>query len=249
MDNLRLLLFILGMLGIALIYFWSIFSQQKQERKKTAHQAEPEITLSNFHEDMSLQVDKEPLVSLSGLTDGELDLKPGSSADAGADLPDIQAGGEEAADLFPQENANSDTGQEAPLALHITASPTQPFSGTALLRALELVEMEYGEMSIFHHYGTGEMKPAKALFSLANMYEPGSFNLDNIEQESIRGLTLFLRMPASSGAQIAFELMLSTAQRLADALGGEVCGAGRKLLDEREIAEMRNTMMTPSSDR
>ena len=251
MDNLRLILLIAGMIGIALIYFCSISGQQKQGRKKISHQADPEIKLSSLHEDVSLQLEAEPLVNISALTDKEPTMKQDASPDTGVTSADTRRGSGQTEDLFPQdEQAENDTDRQEmtePLVLHITAPPPGAFSGAELLRALALVEMEYGEMNIFHHYGTGEMKCAQALFSLANMHEPGCFDLSSIDKENIRGLSLFLRLPPPVEAQIAFELMLKTTRRLADVLGGEVRGVDRTPLNDHEIAGLRHRIMASSA--
>ena len=126
------------------------------------------------------------------------------------------------------------------ISLHITALPAQTFRGRDIREALNEVGMKYGEMKIFHHYGVGEMHAEQPLFSLTDMFEPGHFELAKIEQHSTRGLTLFFCLPTRVDAQVVFELMLNTAQRLAHRLGGEIRGQDQNLIKDEQIAAIRN---------
>ena len=256
MDNLRLILLIIGGGIIALIYFWSTLAQRKQQRKRTIHQAEPDIKLPDFNEDVFLAEEESHAVGLSNLDVDDVGSEHSIFLEEDGTFINDEKTEEAVQDLFPQEKeAGGVVAEEQPteatsdlIVLHITALPTQPFSGVELLRALDLVEMEYGEMNIFHHHGVGEMRSTEPLFSLANMHEPGSFDLNNISKEEIKGLTLFLRLPTPVDAQIAFELMLNTTQRLSDELKGEVRGPSHRLLNEKDISELRDKLAAFSED-
>ena len=75
----------------------------------------------------------------------------------------------------------------------------------------------------------------RPLFSMADMYEPGSFDPDNMESRTTRGLSLFMCLPTPVEDTRAFELMLNTAERLAGILGGQVMGPDRKALNKEHI--------------
>lgn len=59
-------------------------------------------------------------------------------------------------------------------------------SGAALLPSLLTLGMKFGDMNIFHRHqdnaGNG-----KITFSLANMMNPGTFDLDNMENFASQG--------------------------------------------------------------
>jgi cell division protein ZipA len=101
------------------------------------------------------------------------------------------------------------------------------------------VGLRYGDMDIFHHFGAGDLRTELPLFSVANMMEPGHFDLHDIETFATAGLAMFLRLPSSLDGAVAFELFLNTAQRLAEALSGDLYGAPKKLLDGTAIDKMR----------
>lgn len=94
------------------------------------------------------------------------------------------------------------------------------FHGTDILDVLEELGLRYGDMKIFHHYGIGEIKVKKPVFSIANMLEPGTFDVQRISKFVSPGLVLFMRLPGPFGGRIAFELMLNNAQKIAEILEG-----------------------------
>ena len=126
------------------------------------------------------------------------------------------------------------------LTLYVRARKGQQFSGTDLVKALNGVGMEFGEMSIFHHFGAGDLKCEVPVFSAANMFEPGTFDLGKIEAFRTSGLALFMQLPGPLDGPVAFELLLNTAQRLATLSGGELFADPRTLLDSGGIAKLRD---------
>lgn len=87
-------------------------------------------------------------------------------------------------------------------------------AGAALLPTLLTLGLRYGEMNIFHRHednaGNG-----KVTFSLANMMNPGTFDLDEIESFSTQGLTLFMTLPNAADPFSVFENMMQAAKQLA----------------------------------
>ena len=125
------------------------------------------------------------------------------------------------------------------ITLFIRAHERRPFGGPELVRALNAVGMRYGEMSIFHHFGAGDLVCDSAVFSAANMFEPGTFDLPRIEAFRTTGIVLFLQLPGPLEGPVAFELLLNTAQRLAELSGGELYATPQALLDPPAIAHLR----------
>ncbi|MEQ8659473.1 MAG: cell division protein ZipA [Gammaproteobacteria bacterium] len=123
--------------------------------------------------------------------------------------------------------------------LYVRAREQRPFGGPELVRALNAVGMRYGDMAIFHHFGAGELKSDTPVFSAANMFEPGTFDLNKIEAFRTSGIVLFLQLPARLDGPVAFELLLGSAQRLAELTGGELFGTPQHPLDAHAIAALR----------
>ena len=125
------------------------------------------------------------------------------------------------------------------ISLYVRAHEGKQFSGTTLVKALNSVGMQFGEMDIFHHFGAGELKCQAPVFSAANMFEPGTFDLRKIEAFRTAGVALFLQLPGPLDGPVAFELLLNTAQRLTELTGGELYGDPKHLLDAPSIARLR----------
>ena len=99
--------------------------------------------------------------------------------------------------------------------------------------------MTHGEMSVFHHFGAGELRRPNAIFSAANMFEPGTFDLTRIEVFRTSGIVLFMQLPSELEGPVAFELLLNTAQRLAELTSAELFASPRSPLDAKSIAHLR----------
>jgi cell division protein ZipA len=108
----------------------------------------------------------------------------------------------------------------------------QVMSGAALLPTLLTLGMKYGEMNIFHRHqdnaGNG-----KVTFSLANMMNPGTFNLDNMENFSTQGITLFMTLPNPGDAFSVFEQMLNAAKQLVVEFHGQLLDHKRSVMTKQ----------------
>ena len=135
----------------------------------------------------------------------------------------------------PESNKSS----EDLLVLYVTAPSHISFNGLSISKAADEVGMIYGHMNIFHHFGPGKLHSGQPLFSLANMHEPGSFDLGRMSDLKTKGLAVFMYSPASIDASVVFELFLNTAQRLAELLGGSVRTADNNILNNASIKTLR----------
>jgi cell division protein ZipA len=90
--------------------------------------------------------------------------------------------------------------------------------------ALRRVGLVHGQYGIFHSLAdeTGE----DPLFSVASLTEPGSFDLANLDEQKIAGLSIFLVLPGRGDPVVRFDAMVELARALAEDLDGI-------LLDER----------------
>jgi cell division protein ZipA len=125
------------------------------------------------------------------------------------------------------------------LVLYITSPSHISFNGLSISKAADEVGMIYGHMNIFHHFGPGKLHSGQPLFSLANMHEPGSFDLGRMSDLKTKGLAIFMYSPASIDASVVFELFLNTTQRLAELLGGTVRTVDNSVLNNASIKTLR----------
>ena len=88
-------------------------------------------------------------------------------------------------------------------------------SGVQLLELLQSERMTHGKFSIYHRLHDGG-----TVFSLASMVEPGAFDVAAMPQQQFPGVTLFMLLPGPLDGLIAYDQMLSSAQRLAHATHG-----------------------------
>jgi cell division protein ZipA len=118
------------------------------------------------------------------------------------------------------------------IVLSVVMPKGQVMSGAALLPTLLTLGMKYGEMNIFHRHqdnaGNG-----KVTFSLANMMNPGTFNLDDMENFSTQGITLFMTLPNPGDAFSVFEQMLNAAKQLAVEFHGQLLDHKRSVMTKQ----------------
>jgi cell division protein ZipA len=144
---------------------------------------------------------------------------------------------------------DDDAGEQAPLApvppqpevlaLYLRPLNDGRFNGEALVQAFANVGLKFGDMNIYHHYGAGNLRVTKPLFSLANMFEPGQFDPAEMTSFNTEGLAMFIQFPSVLSGPVAFELFLSVGQRLMEELKAELLCEPRKPLDALSIARMR----------
>lgn len=107
------------------------------------------------------------------------------------------------------------------MVLYVRARPKQPMAGDALLAHLEKLNCRFGDMGIFHRY-QAMSKEDRILFSLANMVQPGHFDVTAMPQTVVPGLTIFMRLREPTRDLASFALMLNTAQQIAERFQAEL---------------------------
>ncbi|MDO6427726.1 cell division protein ZipA [Thalassotalea sp. 1_MG-2023] len=105
-------------------------------------------------------------------------------------------------------------------------------SGAALLPTLLTLGLRFGEMDIFHRHednaGNG-----KVTFSLANMMNPGTFDLDNMESFTTQGITLFMTLPNAGDPFEVFEHLMNAAKHLAVEFNAQLLDDKRSVMTKQ----------------
>ncbi len=117
--------------------------------------------------------------------------------------------------------------------LRIVAHEKKPFAGDDLILTLRGIGLRHGKFGIFHRYDGND--ESRTVFSAASLVEPGSFDLENIKDQKIPGISLFLVLPGPIDAIEGFDQMITAARTLAQSLNGELLDeSGSTLSIQRE---------------
>ena len=106
------------------------------------------------------------------------------------------------------------------ISLHVKSASQEGFLGSDLVQVLLACNMRYGETNILHRYADPSKNSGPVDFSVANMLEPGIFDLENLSGFRTPGITLFMALPGPSDPLAVFRMMLETANCVAQNLNG-----------------------------
>jgi len=261
MDNLRLILIIAGIIILAGIYLWDNAQRKRKLKRQRINSAidvkhEPQLIIpgkSASDDDLAAELaDLNSFMSGSN-EDAEDDAEPeaiiikrdsavqtgkGWGRDAGAEIPDLfsqSATEEDEPAVAPDKRATVEINPDSVITLYIVAAKGAVLGGSDIYAALSSLGFKFGEMNIFHHYGIGQLKSDRPLFSLVNILEPGFFDLSSIDDLTTRGLSVFMCLPTSQSSEVIFSYMLEITGRLANKLDAIVLGPDRKEISQRTL--------------
>jgi cell division protein ZipA len=113
----------------------------------------------------------------------------------------------------------------------------RPLTAEKAILALRAAGLQLGRYGIFHRLRDGGT--SETLFSVANLTEPGSFDLTNLGK-AISGMSFFMVLPGSSDPVSRFDMMVETARSLAHDLDAELHderGSSWSIQRERYVRE------------
>ncbi|RDV26097.1 cell division protein ZipA [Alteromonas aestuariivivens] len=139
-------------------------------------------------------------------------------------------------------DAEAQDGQQTPLAeqevlvLNVRAAQDEPISGAALLPLLLTLGFKFGDQNIFHRHVNSNGK-GPVLFSLANMFKPGVFDIDNLETFMTQGVSLFMILPIEGDAHQVFNMMHNAARKIAEEFNAQVLDGRRSVLTKQGLQQ------------
>ena len=163
----------------------------------------------------------------------------GSSGAAAYGMPsagfyDESAGGPQ--DAPGTAHAVADT--ERVVSLRLLPREGEDLDAERTVRALREVGLQHGPFDIFHY--CEDRNVPESGFSVANLVEPGSFDLSNLAGSTLPGMTLFLVLPGSRNPVERFDKMVDIARELCQSLDAELfdeLGNSWSIQSERYLRE------------
>ena len=124
-------------------------------------------------------------------------------------------------------------GPQKIVTLRLVGRNKKPFQGDELILSMRGIGLRHGKFGIFHRYDGND--ETRTIFSAASLVEPGSFDLANIKDQQIPGISLFLVLPGPVESAESFDLMMAAARALSQSLDGELLDeSGSTLSIQRE---------------
>ncbi len=122
--------------------------------------------------------------------------------------------------------------------LNVVSRDAGGFKGEDILHILLACDLRFGDMNFFHRHeqeaGRGPIQ-----FSVANMVQPGVFDIDKMDDFKTPGLVFFLTLPGPEDMMQAFDYMRETAQAVSRNLGGDVLDESRSVITKQTLEHSR----------
>lgn len=122
------------------------------------------------------------------------------------------------------------------IVMNVIADAGTIYSGDAIFAVLGGKGLKFGDMNIFHRT---EPLTRAIHYSIANVVEPGTFDMADMEAFRAPGLCFFMQLPGPEHPSEAFEDMLSVARELVNRLGGELVDEQRNRMTNQTVEHYR----------
>ncbi len=222
MDNLRLVLLIAGVVLIAGIYLRERHRRRREELEREWYDLPPQAWSDDDQ-------------AAAGAAGGS-GARPGS---VGASDLDAVSGLSARRDDSPVRGLRGAPDQELVVAVTVMAAPGAAIDGAGLVAAFADLELEHGELGIFHRLGAG----GEIQFSVANAVRPGTLDPAAMTELSTPGLALFLRVPGPSEPIAACNAMIEVGHALAERCGARLCDDARNPLSTQGANHLREQVV------
>lgn len=125
------------------------------------------------------------------------------------------------------------------IVMTVTAPSARPFRGPSILLAAQELKLKLHRSGVFDFFHPRQPQ-GKPVFSIGQLREPGTFDLDNIGRLTTPGLVLYMRLPGAAAPLEAVDLLIQTARELAQKLGGTVCDERRERMTGQAYIKLRS---------
>lgn len=258
MDSLRLILLIAGIAFVAAIYLFEKIRRNRADQrygrwggaKETDYISRPAqeraampANTENFDNDLDDFDDtfvNEAVTEVSQkdtLRDITDELQQLEDIIASRDDDDVHLR-IDGLDIVAADGQAGDSAVHVPdeiIAINIFARDGRILSGPDILNVAMQLELNYGDMGFFHCLDDD----GDVIFSMANAFKPGSFDIADMEGLATRGLVLFMSLPCKGDPLANFDAMLTVARDMATQLHAQLHDEARGALTRQGIDAIR----------
>lgn len=224
---LRIGIAVAAVILFAVIYFTGRKKPEQGKRKPRGEGPRHEPSLREILEAESQAAGDEPVLQ------EELDLLEQTLA--GEAVPNRRPAGKAAPGARPDEAFDKI------VSLFLAARAGQSLHGPDLVVAAEKAGLVFGDKDIFHRLVDNHPEQGP-IFSVANLIQPGSFDMAAIQELRTPGISFFMTLPGPVSALDAWDAMLPTAQRMAELLDAVLLDEQRNALGRQRIANIRDEL-------
>lgn len=245
MDILRWIVLGGGVLVILAVY---LFSRRGSADRDGAYRREPMPggLLADANEAESPTGGRiEPRLQMEPSSDGEADTRrsePEALAGRAGEADDsIELIDDFEDDLVEHESTRDPIPQKI-VSLQLMGRDGGKLTGSMVRSALNAEGLEYGTYQIFHRQHR-DQNGMESVFSVANLVEPGSFDLDMLPTSELNGLSMFMVLPGPRPGVEAFADMLATGRRLATQLQAELTDQHGSTMSRQTADHLRDSII------
>jgi len=219
-----------------------VYEDDNRQQRQEALSQEQLIAMSNMvaSKNKNLEVEQATTKPFS---------KSDSIQDTSLDLPSIDKN-DNKAKKANQRNNKQRKDNAAPLAsaskeellvcLTVLPKPGEVFTGTQILSACKSAGLQLGEFDVFHRYALVDNKVLMTpVCSLVNLFEPGVFQKNNMDNFETEGLSLFMQLPGPVDGRDAFLVLMDVSEKLSLNLNATICDETRSVLTTQTISHLK----------
>ena len=243
--ELRLLILLIGAVILVALFFWGMrhhFKRRLKERQRRQGRGRiNEPVLDNEQGQIEASSDVKAAAERAML---------GENQNGHNDVADEEDFASRSADIVERMDAASNSASTASVAatnahnkvnvvLLILAEQGELFQGDDLLDAFRALELRLNDKGVWDCHVDGEARD-EPVFGIGHLQEPGQFDLAAMTDMETPGILLFMTLPGPVTATTAVELMIKTADRLVERIGGIVCDQQGRALTATSLTKLRS---------
>ncbi len=250
-TQLQWLLAGIGAVAVILIYLWGIRSHLREGIGKRRHRLSKEPVLGDTRASPpDGGVDGHDFGELGRITPDhhladqalvDVEIRPIDrqvfTAAAGADAPTDDEACPPTRE--PRREPTVPPPPKMTLVLTVMAPRHQLFHGPRIQVVAEALQFRLNTEGLYELFPEAEADGVPIL-GLAHLRKPGSFEPQALPELHTPGLLLFMKLPGPLEEMKALELLVVTADQLAQKLGGLICDERRNRMTNRALAHLRD---------